>query len=103
MPIKQSDLMAAVKRVKDRIPGGKADNMPDSAFSRKSLKAGVKVEREHTRNPAIAREIAKDHLKESPRYYRALKKMESGLEKKASLVVDAILRELSRGENPVSG
>ena len=37
---------------------------------------GAKIEREHTKSGAEAREIARDHLKEIPDYYTRLKKME---------------------------
>lgn len=40
------------------------------------LKAGVKVEYEHTKDTALAREIALDHLSELPDYYTRLTKME---------------------------
>lgn len=40
------------------------------------LGKGIKSEREHTDNPALAREIALDHLTEFPDYYSRLEKME---------------------------
>lgn len=39
----------------------------------KELAAGIKVEKEHTKSPEVAREIALDHLWEKPRYYSKLK------------------------------
>lgn len=66
----------------DIIPGGKADRIPDSRFNQHQLQMGQKIEREHTRNPKLAREIATDHLQEFPHYYTALHKMEKGLEDK---------------------
>lgn len=42
----------------------------------KQLKKGIKVEKEHTSNDKIAREIALDHLGELPDYYTRLSKME---------------------------
>lgn len=102
MPIHQSVLLAAAAHAdrtrarlrkliarragKDIVPGGKADKKPDSAFPRKALAQGVKVEREHTSSPALAREIAKDHMTEFPGYYPELKKMEKRLEKKAGSI-----------------
>jgi hypothetical protein len=62
--------------VKDLIPGGKADNMPDRAFSKKELKKGQRHELEHTKSRALAKEIAKDHIVEDPRYYEHLAEME---------------------------
>ena len=40
------------------------------------MRNGIKVELEHTTDHAIAKEIAKDHLKEDPQYYIKLRKME---------------------------
>lgn len=63
--------MAATEFFKqaDRIPGGLADNKPDSDFPQNQLIQGQHVEMEHTNDPTVAREIAKDHLVESERYY----------------------------------
>lgn len=61
---------------KEIIIGGKADNKPDSKYSKKEIKMGLKVEKEHTNNPKIAKEITKDHLEEDPKYYDRLKVME---------------------------
>lgn len=55
---------------------GKHKDVPDSKFDAKELAMGIEVEKEHTDNPAIAKEIAKDHLAELPDYYTRLKKME---------------------------
>lgn len=41
------------------------------------LSIGIEVEKEHTNNEEVAREIALDHLREDPKYYSKLKK--SGL------------------------
>ncbi len=40
---------------------------------------GIQVELEHTDNPSMAAEIAKDHLTEDPDYYTKLKKIEEGM------------------------
>lgn len=77
----------APMKVGDKLPGGLADWRPDSDFDSVELAKGQAVEMEHTDDPSIAREIAKDHLVEDPRYYVALKVMEDHLEdteKKAS-------------------
>jgi hypothetical protein len=50
----------------DQLKGGKADNKKPSDFDPQALREGMKVEREHTDDPAIAREIAMDHLTEDP-------------------------------------
>lgn len=41
------------------------------------LTKGTKVEKEHTSDEQIAREIALDHLSEFPDYYDRLKKVEA--------------------------
>lgn len=46
------------------------------AHIHKQLKMGIDVEKEHTSDPVIAREIALDHLGEHPDYYTRLKKVE---------------------------
>lgn len=66
--------------MKDILPGGLADNMPDDKFDKKQLDKGQKVELEHTKDRALALEIAKDHLAENPKYYDLLEKMESKFE-----------------------
>jgi hypothetical protein len=48
---------------------GRAKHAPDSDFDAKELALGIKTEREHTDDDDVAREIAKDHLKEDPHYY----------------------------------
>jgi hypothetical protein len=55
--------------VPDKLIGGKADGMPDSAFNAEALAAGTKQEMEHTSDPEIAKEIAKDGLVEDPGMY----------------------------------
>jgi hypothetical protein len=69
------DLLSKKAEV-DKIEGGLADHMKSSDFPKKKLKAGQKVEKEHTKDPSIAKEIAKDHLAEDSDYYKKLKKME---------------------------
>ena len=66
---------------RELIKGGKADNKGDNQFNKNSIKQGMKIEKEHTNNPKIAKEISKDHLEEHPGYYPALKKMEKNLKK----------------------
>ncbi len=45
------------------------------------FKKGYKVEREHTTDTDIAKEIAMDHLFEDPKYYTKLKKIEETIQK----------------------
>lgn len=56
---------------------GEHDFSPDSEFDSEQLKMGIAVEKEHTTSNLIAKLIAKDHLKEDPKYYTKLKKMEA--------------------------
>lgn len=72
----KKDDKAEKKASEDKIPGGLADHKSDSEFAKKDLKDGEKVEREHTKDPSIAKEIAKDHLTEDKDYYEKLKKVE---------------------------
>ena len=78
----------------ESLKGGKADNMTlldiakkfnkkgyyDMDDMLKSLKKelhlGMKVELEHSKSRAMAKEIAMDHLSENPSYYSKLKKSE---------------------------
>jgi hypothetical protein len=60
----------------ERIKGGLADGMPDSAFDMTELHRGIMVEAEHTDDPDVAKEIAKDHLAEDAEYYRKLATIE---------------------------
>jgi GNAT superfamily N-acetyltransferase len=61
---------------KDVIPGGLADKKSDKDFNKKNLKEGIKVEKEHTSDSDIAKEIAEDHLTEDPKYYKKLATIE---------------------------
>jgi len=83
------------KRAEDIIPGGKADNKTNADFNPKQLAMGKKVEMEHTDNPAMAQEIARDHLEEFPNYYTALDEMEAQLkaqkeQRKVATVLDLL-------------
>ena len=70
----------------DKIPGGLAKGMSLSDIAKKhkvsnsditdEFKKGYKVEREHTTDTNIAKEIAMDHLFEDPQYYTKLASVE---------------------------
>lgn len=60
----------------DALAGGKADGKSNSDFNQEQMARGRKVEQEHTGNPQVAAEIARDHLEEIPDYYTRLDKME---------------------------
>jgi hypothetical protein len=53
------------------IPGGLAEykKLNREDVDPKQLAAGIKIEMEHTDDPAVAEEIALDHLAENPSYY----------------------------------
>jgi hypothetical protein len=68
----------------EKLVGGRADGLPDSDFDPRALAQGVKVEMEHTKDPKVAKEIAKDHLRESATYYNRLRRMEQNMGKSSS-------------------
>jgi len=53
----------------DQLAGGLADGMHPEDFEPFDLEWGTRVEREHADDPALAQEIAMDHLVERPDYY----------------------------------
>lgn len=63
---------------------GKADKAGAKAsdFNKTQLNKGIKVEMDHTKDKNVAKQIAMDHLTESPDYYKELEKMEKKLDKK---------------------
>ena len=68
--------MDRYKRIfkEDLLPGGIGDNSKDSDFDKKEITLGNKVEKEHTDDIEIAKEITRDHLSEpgNERYYSDL-------------------------------
>jgi hypothetical protein len=64
----------------------KKGDIPDNRFNRIQLNIGTKVEKEHTNNPSVAKQIAKAHLTESSDYYKYLRKMEKCMEQKKEMV-----------------
>lgn len=61
---------------KDRLPGGKGDNLSPDDVNQEQLLKGIQIEFEHTKDPLLAMEIAIDHLAEIPNYYDWLEEME---------------------------
>ena len=55
------------------LVGGKGDELDEEDVDEDELMMGIEVEREHTKNKKIAKEIALDHLAEDPQYYTKLK------------------------------
>lgn len=67
---------------------GKSKHKEDDKYCPVELEIGVKVEVEHTKDKAAAKEIAKDHLEENPHYYTGvLARAEKDTEEKAQDVV----------------
>lgn len=70
----------------DKSKGGLADDASLQDIANKHgapleliqlmMKWGLDVEMEHTEDPAMAKEIAMDHLMEDPIYYKKLREME---------------------------
>ncbi|NDG04753.1 MAG: hypothetical protein EB121_05315, partial [Alphaproteobacteria bacterium] len=89
--LQESDVRKAAA---DKLHGGNADNMVDSQFSEKELAEGAKHEHEHTNNDQVAKEIAKDHLQENPRYYKKIKVIEK-------TATPNIIRSVTKNANSV--
>jgi len=70
--MKMKEILREWKIYEDSMEGGLADDVLDSDFSSDALTNGTKVELEHTDDEVLAKEIAKDHLKEDPLYYDKL-------------------------------
>lgn len=62
----------------EQLPGGIAKGKTREDFDPEQLKIGMEIEQEHTPDPAVAEEIAMDHLAEDPDYYKKLLEMEKG-------------------------
>ncbi|MFA5398414.1 MAG: DUF5661 family protein [Methanogenium sp.] len=70
----------------EELKGGLGDNKKDEEFDQEQLAKGKDVEKEHTNDEDMAKEIAKDHLTERGDYYDKLEDMEkkeSNLRKKS--------------------
>lgn len=84
----------------DRLQGGRADGKSPSDFNPAQLAKGVGIEKEHTSNPTLAKEISMDHLVEDPNYYKKLPVMEEAelgdileLAKKAGVIFAGMDKE----------
>jgi len=55
-----------------KISGGKGDDLPEKNVDPKELSMGMKVEKEHTEDDVVSKDIAMDHLAEDPHYYSKL-------------------------------
>ena len=61
-----------------QLPGAVRRCMHPQRYASGQLAIGVKVEMEHTTDPALALEIAMRHLCEREDYYALLEKLEQG-------------------------
>lgn len=83
VPASESLQKLAAKPWVDRIPGGKAEGHSPEEFDPEQLAIGAQEETEHANDPAVATEIAMDHLIKDPAYYQKLKLIEGGDEQGA--------------------
>ena len=90
------------KRAEEKVKGGMADGKPNSKYPKEQIEKGIKVEREHTKDPALAKEITKDHLEENNKYYTHLEKMEKDMDKKGS-DVKRKKKDVRVGSDPNTG
>lgn len=75
-------LLENLKSVKTHTPQEIADKHDVELSAVKTqLKKGIAVEKEHSTDPKVAREIALDHLWELPDYYEKLAKVEEDTDK----------------------
>jgi hypothetical protein len=82
------------RKQKEYIPGGLSQGLPDSMFDKRQIQKGIKVELEHTKDRNIAKEIAKDHLTESPKYYDFLEDMEKKMSVSYSKIDYSMMNKL---------
>lgn len=69
------EVRGAAKSALSRAYPNVAHKLARTNFDFDQVRAGIKVEREHTDDPHVALKIALDHLREDPRYYTKLKKL----------------------------
>lgn len=74
------------------------------AYDEKQLEIGREIEKEHTNDPQLAEQIAKDHLDEIPDYYDRLVEMENEAKKdkapKAKCSINHVIEFLKNNPNP---
>jgi len=61
------------KQINDQLKEIPHIKNPLKKYDEKQLEMGIKVEMEHTNDPTVAEQIARDHLQEVPDYYTRLK------------------------------
>lgn len=85
------------KKVKVSMRGGLAEGHSEDEFDPEQIKMGMGVEKEHTDDPELAKEIVMDHLVEIPDYYTRLKKMEDEAKKEMGKKESKLAVSLQRG------
>ena len=68
------------KSSEEKIKGGLGDGKKDSEFDNEQMEKGVEIEKEHSPNMQIRKEISKDHLTENDHYYDYLEEMEKKMD-----------------------
>lgn len=77
----------AAKQAQDLTGLADKEGLKPSDVSKKQLEMGKKVEMEHTKDPAVAEQVALDHLAEIPDYYTRLDEMEASAKKQKEAMV----------------
>ena len=72
----ETNIYTILKKLINKQNIGKHSFVSDNNYNKKELDLGEEIEKEHTSDSKIAKEIAKDHLTELPDYYSRLRKME---------------------------
>jgi len=67
-------------KIADQLPGGLSDNSKKHFFDPKQIEKGIKIEKEHTPDLKLRKEITEDHLTENDKYYDYLEEMEKKME-----------------------
>lgn len=84
-------LVTLHKYAAEKLRGGAADGVPDADVPARPLAEGVQHESEHTDDPEVAKEIAKDHLvEEGSDYYEKLETLEKDADIAQTLVATGV-------------
>lgn len=100
-PEKYSAGKKVAAEVVDKLVGGRADGVSAKEFPAKEVIKGSIHETEHSSDPQVALETAKDHIAEDTQYYDKLEKMEkeaanlSGLGRGVAKAIKGVGAELS--------
>jgi hypothetical protein len=81
----------------DKLRGGFADAGMPIGVDSEQFRMGIEVEREHSDDPRVQREIAADHLTEDPTYYTKLATIEDEERGKFERALQGYLRLVQQG------